>query len=58
MSSTGYGTKGNDYVQAAGALVGCVEVDEDVDGGNKHFSKDEDDDDPFEQLALYVVSQS
>jgi hypothetical protein len=34
-----------------------VQVDEDVDGGHEDFSENEDNDDPFEQFALTLVSR-
>lgn len=39
-----------------GRLISRMQVDEDVDGRNDHFGKDEYDDNPFEKFALLIVS--
>ena len=40
-----------------GNLVRSMQVDEDVDGCDKDFGENQDDDNPFEQFALFLVSR-
>jgi hypothetical protein len=46
------------YVQAdVRPLVCSMQVDENVDARDKHFGENENDDNPFEELALCLVSK-
>ena len=52
-----YTVQKRSYAQGTVAeqLISSVQVDENVDSGNHDFSENENDDNPFEQLALKRV---